>query len=103
MKFGWTNEEKEKYFIKAEQQIEAAGFTSLLVIDRTSFGINGTGKVKVFIQPFHRHGFTRHWWEAKRTMENLHEQEPPKNQFGKREKTILIHGYMLMEMEEGDK
>jgi hypothetical protein len=24
VRFGWTDEEKEKYFIKAEQQIEAA-------------------------------------------------------------------------------
>ena len=103
MKFGWTGEEKEKYFVKAEQQIEAAGFTDILVVDRTAFGISGTDMVKVFIEPIHRHGFTRHWWEAKRAIENLHEQEPHKNQFGKKEKSILIHGYMLIEMEEGDK
>ena len=80
MRFGWTDEEKEKYFIKAEQQIEAAGFT-----------------------PFHRAGNTKKWWEAKRNMPNLRENEPPRNQFGKKEKTILIHGYMVMEMEECDK
>lgn len=36
-------------------------------------------------------------------MPNLRENEPPRNQFGKKEKTILIHGYMVMEMEECDK
>lgn len=41
MRFGWTDAEKEKYFIKAEQQIEAAGFTDLLKIDKTSFGVRG--------------------------------------------------------------
>ena len=103
MSFQWTSEEKEKYFVTAENQIEAAGFTDLLKVDRGSFGISGKGMVKIFIVPFHRQGFTRHWWEAKRAMENLHEVEPPRNQFGKKEKTILIHGYMLIEMEEVDR
>lgn len=53
MRFGWTDEEKEKYFIKAEQQIEAAGFTDFLKIDKTSFGVQGQ-KMKVFLTPFHR-------------------------------------------------
>ena len=88
MRFGWTDEEKEKYFIKAEQQIEA--------------GVQGQ-KMKVFLTPFHRAGNTKKWWEAKRNMPNLRENEPPRNQFGKKEKTILIHGYMVMEMEECDK
>ena len=47
MRFGWTDAEKEKYFIKAEQQIEAAGFTDLLKIDKTSFGVRGQ-EMKVF-------------------------------------------------------
>lgn len=102
MRFGWTDEEKEKYFIKAEQQIEAAGFTDFLKIDKTSFGVQGQ-KMKVFLTPFHRAGNTKKWWEAKRNMPNLRENETPRNQFGKKEKTILIHGYMVMEMEECDK
>lgn len=102
MRFGWTDEEKEKYFIKAEQQIEAAGFTDFLKIDKTSFGVQGQ-KMKVFLTPFHRAGNTKKWWEAKRNMPNLRENEPPRNQFGKKEKAILIHGYMVMEMEECDK
>lgn len=66
MRFGWTDEEKEKYFIKAEQQIEAAGFTDSLKIDKTSFGVQGQ-KMKVFLTPFHRAGNTKKWWEAKAT------------------------------------
>lgn len=58
MRFGWTDEEKEKYFIKAEQQIEAAGFTDFLKIDKTSFGVQGQ-KMKVFLTPFHRAGNTK--------------------------------------------
>lgn len=103
MSFTWQQSEKEKYFVKAEQQIEAAGFTDLLKVDRGSFGIDGNGMVKVFIVPLHRQGATRHWWEAKRIMENLHEQAGGRNQFGKKEQTILIHGYMSIEMEEADR
>ena len=102
MRFGWTDEEKEKYFIKAEQQIEAAGFTDFLKIDKAGRAVEGQ-KMKVFLTPFHRAGNTKKWWEAKRNMPNLRENEPPRNQFGKKEKTILIHGYMVMEMEECDK
>ena len=51
MRFGWTDEEKEKYFIKAEQQIEAAGFTDFLKIDKTSFGVQGQ-KMKYFSRRF---------------------------------------------------
>lgn len=58
MRFGWTDEEKEKYFIKAEQQIEAAGFTDFLKIDKTSFGVQGQ-EMKVFLTPFHRAGNTK--------------------------------------------
>lgn len=102
MRFGWTDEEKEKYFIKAEQQIEAAGFADLLKIDKTSFGVQGQEK-KVFLTPFHRAGNTKKWWEAKRNMPNLRENKPTRNRFGKKERTILIHGYMVIEMEDCDK
>ena len=94
MRFGWTDEEKEKYFIKAEQQIEAAGFTDFLKIDKTSFGVQGQ-KMKVFLTPFHRAGNTKKWWEAKRNMPNLRENEPPRNQVREERENHLdsrIHG-----------
>ena len=103
MSFNWQQEEKEKYFKIAESKISAAGFDDLLEVDRTCFGVTGDKKVKVFLKAFHRKGHTKRWWEAKRTMENLHEQRTIKNRFGQTEKALLIHGYMLIEMEEDDK
>ncbi len=100
MSFTWQQSEKEKYFKKAEDIIKAAGFDDILVVDRGSFGITGDTEVKIFLQSFHRTGNTRRWWEAKREIKNLHEQTGGKNRFGKKEKTILIHGYIVMEMEE---
>lgn len=103
MSFTWQQAEKEKYFKRAEEIIEAAGFTDLLVVDRESFGITKEKQAKVFLKPFHRAGYTRRWWEAKRAIFTLQEQAAPRNTFGKSEKTILIHGFMLVEMEEADK
>ena len=61
MRFGWTDEEKEKYFIKAEQQIEAAGFTDFLKIDKTSFGVQGQ-KMKVMLSRLVDTFFSRTSW-----------------------------------------
>ena len=48
-------------------------------------------------------GKTRRWWEAKRTIENMHEVPPAKDQFGRKHKSIFIHAYMILEMEEQDR
>ena len=45
----------------------------------------------------------RRWWEAKRTIENMHEVPPAKDQFGRKHKSIFIHAYMILEMEEQDR
>jgi hypothetical protein len=50
-----------------------------------------------------RDGKTRRWWEAKRTIENMHEVPPAKDQFGRKHKSIFIHAFMILEMEEQDK
>lgn len=101
MSFTWTQTEKERYFTKAAGIIHAAGFDDLLVIERTSFGMQGR-EMKVYFKPFHRSGNTRRWWEAMRTIENLHEVAGKKNQFGKKEKTLMIRGYMSIEAMEDD-
>ena len=45
----------------------------------------------------------RRWWEAKRTIENMHEVPTAKDQFGRKHKSIFIHAFMILEMEEQDK
>ena len=75
MRFDWKPESKDRYFRKAEAAVKAAGFD----------------------------GKTRRWWEAKRTIENMHEVPPAKDQFGRKHKSIFIHAYMILEMEEQDR
>ena len=41
--------------------------------------------------------------KAKRTIENMHEVPPAKDQFGRKHKSIFIHAYMILEMEEQDR
>lgn len=38
----------------------------------------------------------------KRTIENMHEVPPAKDQFGRKHKSIFIHAFMILEMEEQD-
>lgn len=103
MSFDWQQDSKEKYYVAAEKAIKAAGFDDLLKVDRGAFGTMKDNRVKVHIIPFRRDGNTKHWWEAKRNIENLYEQQTQKDSYGRKQKTILIHGFMLFEMEESDK
>lgn len=82
MRFNWKPESKERYFRKAEAAVK--------------------GTVKVHFKPISRDGKTRRWWEAKRTIENMHEVPPAKDQFGRKHKSIFIHAFMILEMEEQD-
>lgn len=59
--------------------------------------------VKVYLRPINRHGQTKRWWEAKRNMNNLQEQRPTKDSFGRKEKSIFIHGYLIIELEGKDR
>lgn len=102
MSFDWKQDSKEIYFRKAEAAVEAAGFNDILQIDKDQFSIV-KGTVKVFFKPITRSGKTRRWWEAKRTIENMHEVPPSKDKFGRKYKTIFIHTYMVLEMEEQDR
>lgn len=102
MTFDWKEESKERYFRKAEEQIEAAGFTDILEIDRGAFATVADG-MKVYLKPINRSGHTKRWWEAKRMIENLSEQKTQKDNYGRKQKTIFIHGYMTFEPEECDK
>ena len=36
-------------------------------------------------------------------VENMHEVPPAKDQFGRKHKSIFIHAYMILEMEEQDR
>lgn len=72
MRFDWKPESKERYFRKAEAAVKAAGFNDILRVDRDQFSVV-KGTVKVHFKPISRDGKTRRWWEAKRTIENMHE------------------------------
>lgn len=102
MRFDWKPEPKDRYFRKAEAAVKAAGFDDILRVDRDQFSIV-KGTVKVHFKPISRDGKTRRWWEAKRTIENMHEVPPAKDQFGRKHKSIFIHAYMILEMEEQDR
>lgn len=102
MRFDWKPESKERYFRKAEAAVKAAGFDDILRVDRDQFSVI-KGTVKVHFKPISRDGKTRRWWEAKRTIENMHEVPPAKDQFGRKHKSIFIHAYMILEMEEQDR
>ena len=101
MRFDWKPESKDRYFRKAEAAVKAAGFDDILRVDRDQFSIV-KGTVKVHFKPISRDGKTRRWWEAKRTIENMHEVPPAKDQFGRKHKSIFIHAFMILEMEEQD-
>lgn len=102
MRFDRKPESKERYFRKAEAAVKAAGFNDILRVDRDQFSVV-KGTVKVHFKPISRDGKTRRWWEAKRTIENMHEVPPAKDQFGRKHKSIFIHAFMILEMEEQDK
>ena len=102
MSFDWQPESKDIYFRKAEAAVKAAGFDDILQISREQFAITKS-TVKVYFKPIPREGKTRRWWEAKRTIENMHEVPPAKDQFGRKHKSIFIHAYMILEMEEQDR
>lgn len=103
MRFDWKSESKERYFRKAEEAVKAEGFDDILQVDRDRFSVVKGTVVKVHFKPISRDGKTRRWWEAKRTIENIHEAPPVKDQFGRKHKNIFIHAYMILEMEEQDK
>lgn len=102
MSFDWQPESKDRYFKKAEAAVKAAGFDDILQISKEQFAITKS-TAKVYFKPIPREGKTRRWWEAKRTIENMHEVPPAKDQFGRKHKSIFIHAYMILEMEEQDR
>ena len=102
MSFDLRPESKDRYFRKAEAAVKAAGFDDILQISKEQFAITKS-TVKVYFKPIPREGKTRRWWEAKRTIENMHEVPPAKDQFGRKHKSIFIHAYMILEMEEQDR
>ena len=102
MRFDWKPESKERYFRKAEAAVKAAGFDDILRVDRDQFSaIKGT--VKVHFKPISRDGKTRRWWEAKKSIAGMQEQSGGRDEFGRKKKTIFIHAYMILEMEEQDR
>lgn len=102
MSFDWQQDSKERYFKRAEQQIEAAGFGDILKINRAAFS-TVRDIVKVHLEPIDRKGNMRRWWEAKRLFENLKEKPTPKDSYDRKIKTLFIHGWMIFEMEEQDR
>lgn len=99
-------QEKEPETIQAEviQNPETMTQTAESIEDKYKvFDTIVKGTVKVHFKPISRDGKTRRWWEAKRTIENMHEVPPAKDQFGRKHKSIFIHAYMILEMEEQDR
>ena len=95
MSFDWRPESKDRYFRKAEAAVKAAGFDDILPIT--------TSTVKVYFKPIPREGKTRRWWEAKKSIAGMQEQSGGRDEFGRKKKTIFIHAYMVLEMEEQDR
>lgn len=102
MRFDWKPESKDRYFRKAEAAVKAAGFDDILRVDRDQFSIV-KGTVKVHFKPISRDGKTRRWWEAKKSITGMQEQSGGRDEFGRKKKTIFIHAYMILEMEEQDR
>ena len=102
MSFDWRPESKDRYFRKAEAAVKAAGFNDILRVDRDQFSVV-KGTVKVHFKPISRDGKTRRWWEAKKSIAGMQEQSGGRDEFGKKKKTIFIHAYMVLEMEEQDR
>ena len=102
MRFDWKPESKDRYFRKAEAAVKAAGFDDILRVDRDQFSIV-KGTVKVHFKPISRDGKTRRWWEAKKSIAGMQEQSGGHDEFGRKKKTIFIHAYMVLEMEEQDR
>ena len=102
MRFDWKPESKDRYFRKAEAAVKAAGFDDILRVDRDQFSIV-KGTVKVHFKPISRDGKTRRWWEAKKSITGMQEQSGGRDEFGRKKKTIFIHAYMVLEMEEQDR
>mgnify|MGYP000788024503 FL=1 len=102
MRFDWKPESKERYFRKAEAAVKAAGFDDILRVDKDQFSIV-KGTVKVHFKPISRDGKTRRWWEAKKSIAGMQEQSGGRDEFGRKKKTIFIHAYMILEMEEQDR
>ena len=102
MRFDWKPESKERYFRKAEAAVKAAGFDDILRVDRDQFSVI-KGTVKVHFKPISRDGKTRRWWEAKKSIAGMQEQSGGRDEFGRKKKTIFIHAYMILEMEEQDR
>ena len=95
MSFDWQPESKDRYFRKAEAAVKAAGFDDILAITKST--------VKVYFKPIPREGKTRRWWEAKKSIAGMQEQSGGRDEFGRKKKTIFIHAYMILEMEEQDR
>ena len=98
MSFDWRPESKDRYFRKAEAAVKAAGFDDIL----QQFAITKS-TVKVYFKPIPREGKTRRWGEAKKSIAGMQEQSGGRDEFGRKKKTIFIHAYMVLEMEEQDR
>ena len=103
MSFDWQQESKEKYFRKAEERIEAAGFSDLLHIDRTMFCVSMGKIARVHVKIVRREGNQKRWRQARKKIEGFQESPAQKNEYGKKEKTLYMRGYFEIEMEEQDK
>lgn len=102
MRFDWQQDSKEQYFRIAQEQIDGAGFRDFMRIDKSKFSVVADKVIKVHMQPIHRSGNMRMWWQVRRKLKDLKEQQPPKNQYGKMVKTLFIYGYIEIEMEEDE-
>lgn len=86
-----------------EQQEEESETTQAEVMQNPETMTQTAESIEDNFKPISRDGKTRRWWEAKRTIENMHEVPPTKDQFGRKHKSIFIHAYMILEMEEQDR
>lgn len=91
---------KEYYFKKAEEVIESAKLSELLVDNRTAFGQIGECKVKVFLQPLNRKQYLKQWKNAQKKLPELKEEKWVNGFEGERVQPFYIHGYMILDIEK---
>lgn len=93
--FDWSEENKEKYYKKADILIRNAGYADFLKVDRNGIGVKGKNIVKVFLVPILRKGNVRKWNKTKKEISGFKDRKQPLK--GK-EQFIHLHGWIEMEL-----
>lgn len=98
--FNWSEESKEEYFKKAEQQIKDSGYEGYLSIDKSKFSVVKDETVKVYTKPFARRKNTRKWQSAIGKIENFKQQKTTRIVAGINGRMVLLQGYFEYKVQQ---